>query len=168
MDWQDPVGGRWLSELRSFARVITHDHRGVGLSSRNVDLPTLETRVSDLVTVLNSIGVRRPALVGFLSTGAVNVLTAATRPGLARAIVWMEPSARYGWAEDYPWGATEEDREAELGFLSLWGTDAYARAFREDEEAKGNLLPREMTEFQAMQTRNACTPDVALELSRIW
>ncbi len=168
MDWQDPVLGRWLSEVRSFARVITHDHRGVGLSSRNVDLPTLETRVSDLVTVLNSIGVRRPALVGLLSTGAVNVLTAATRPGLPRAIVWMEPSARYGWAEDYPWGATEEDREAELGFLSLWGTDAYARAFREDEEVKGNLMPREMTEFQAMQTRNACTPDVALELSRIW
>jgi class 3 adenylate cyclase len=168
MDWQDPLGGRWLRELRSFARVITHDHRGVGLSSRNVGLPTLETRVSDLMTVLNAIGVRRPALLGFLSTGAVNMMTAAMRPGLPRAIVWMEPSARFGWAPDYPWGSTDEDREAEQGFLGLWGTDAYAKAFREDEEVKGNLMPQESTEHMAMQSRNACTPDVAQELSRIW
>jgi class 3 adenylate cyclase len=168
MDWQEPLVGPWLRALRSFARVITHDHRGVGLSSRNVDLPTLETRVSDLVAVLHSIGARRPALVGVLSTGAVNVMAAAVRPGLPRAIVWMEPSARYGWAPDYPWGATAEDREAELSFLGHWGTDAYARAFREDEEAKGNLMPQESTAFMAMQTRNACTPDVAQELARIW
>ena len=168
MDWQDPLFGLWLRELRSFARVITHDHRGVGLSSRNVAPPTLEIRVSDLVTVLNSIGARRPALVGYLSTGAVNILTAAMRPGLPRAIVWVEPSARFGWAPDYPWGATADDREAESGFLGLWGTDAYARAFREDEGAKGNTLPLDSTEFMAMATRNACTPDVAQELSRIW
>lgn len=51
MEWQDAQIGSWLRELSSFARVITHDHRGVGLSSRNVELPTLETRVSDLLAV---------------------------------------------------------------------------------------------------------------------
>jgi class 3 adenylate cyclase len=168
MDWQDPLLGSWLREMRSFARVITHDHRGVGLSSRNVDLPTLETRVADLLAVLDSIGARRPALVGVFSTGAVNVMTAAMRPALPRAIAWLEPSARFGWAPDYPWGATDEDREAELGYLGLWGTDAYGRAFREEEEARGNLLPPGVPAFMAMQTRNACTPDVARGLSRIW
>ena len=168
MDWEDPLLGSWLRELRSFARVISHDHRGVGLSSRNVDLPTLETRVADLLAVLNAIGARRPALVGVFSTGAVNVMTAAMRPALPRAIVWLEPAARFGWAPDYPWGATDEDREAELGYLGLWGTDAYGRAFHEEEKAKGNLLLPEAPAFMAMQTRNACTPDVAQELSRIW
>ncbi len=168
LDWQDPLVGTWLRELRSFARVITHDHRGVGLSSRNVDLPTLETRVSDLLAVLDAIGARRPALIGVLSTGAVNVMTAAMRPGLPRAIVWLEPSARFEWAPDYPWGATDQDREAELGYLGLWGTDAYARAFGEEEEAMGNLLPPEAAAFTATQTRNACTPDVARKLSQIW
>jgi pimeloyl-ACP methyl ester carboxylesterase len=79
-------------ELRSFARVITHDHRGVGLSSRDVGLPTLQTRVSDLVTVLNAIGVRRPALLGFLSTGAVHVMTAAMPVGRQAVGVRVSPS----------------------------------------------------------------------------
>ena len=47
LEWEDPFLGSWLRELRSFSRVITHDPRGIGLSSRNVDLPTLETRVSE-------------------------------------------------------------------------------------------------------------------------
>ena len=168
MDWQDPFLGSWLREFRSFGRVITHDHRGVGLSSRNVALPTLETRVSDLVAVLNTIGVRRPALLGFLSTGGVNVLAASLRPTLPRAIVWMEPSARFSWAADYPWGLTEEEREAEHGFLGVWGTEAYAKAFRDDEEQHGNVLPEDHTRFVAMQSRNSCTPDVARELSKNW
>ena len=117
LEWLNPLVGSWLHELRSFSRVITHDPRGLGLSSRNVDLPTMETRVSDLMTVLNTIGVRRPALVGYLTTGAVNILAAAMRPRLARAIVWLEPSARYVWADDFPWGVTPEDLQGELGHI---------------------------------------------------
>jgi len=63
-EWQDPLLGSLLREVSSFARVITHDHRGVGLSSRNVDLPTLETRMSDLLAVLRSTATRRPVLAG--------------------------------------------------------------------------------------------------------
>jgi hypothetical protein len=32
-------------------------------------------------------------------------MAAAMRPELARALVWLEPMARYAWAHDYPWGA---------------------------------------------------------------
>jgi pimeloyl-ACP methyl ester carboxylesterase len=146
MEWQDPLLGSLLRELSSFARVITHDHRGVGLSSRNVDLPTLETRVSDLLAVLRATGTRRPVLVGVFASGAVNALLAATRPSLPRALVWLEPSARAGWAPDYPWGSTEEERDLERGFLTLWGTDAGAKAFTEEEEAHENPLPGEHIE----------------------
>jgi len=54
MEWQQPFSGSLLRSMSSFGRVITHDHRGVGLSSRDVDLPTLETRVSDLLAVLRA------------------------------------------------------------------------------------------------------------------
>jgi class 3 adenylate cyclase/pimeloyl-ACP methyl ester carboxylesterase len=168
MAWQDPLIGSFLRELSSFARVITHDHRGVGLSTRNVDLPTLETRVSDLLAVLRATGARRPVLGGGLSSGAVNVLLAATRPKLPRALVWLEPSARYAWAPDYPWGHTQDDRDLEREFLDLWGTEAYAKAFGDEQEAGGNPLPREHIEAQAMQTRSACTPDVAALLADMW
>ena len=168
LEWVDPLIGSWLRELRSFSRVITHDPRGIGLSSRNVDLPTLETRVSDLMTVLNAIGVRRPVLVGYLSTGAVNILAAAMRPRLARAIVWLEPAARYAWAEDFPWGTTPEELQGELDFIDLWGTDAYGRAFVEEQEAMGNVMPPETATYMPKATRGSCTPDVARKMVQIW
>jgi len=98
----------------------------------------------------------------------VHALLAATNPTLPRALVWFEPSARYSWAPDYPWGATEEDQDLERGFLGLWGTDAYAKAFGEEEETGENPLPREHIEHQAIQARNSCTPDVAARLFDIW
>jgi pimeloyl-ACP methyl ester carboxylesterase len=168
MEWQSPLVGPWLRALSRFARVITHDHRGVGLSSRNVPLPTLEERVSDLVTVLRATAARRPVLVGVLASGAVNVLLAATRPTLPRAFVWLEPMARYGWAADYPWGITEDEREAERDFIGVWGTQAWGKAHWEDNEAAGNPMPPEMISHMAIQSRNACTPDVAERLNEMW
>jgi len=168
LEWQDPMGSTWLGALRSFSRVITHDPRGIGLSSRNVELPTLETRVSDLMTVLNTIGVRRPVLLGYLATGAVNVVAAATRPRLPRAIVWLEPNPRFAWAEDFPWGNRPEDRESELDFIGLWGTEAYGKAFIEEQEAGGNIIPPALAGAMAMASRGACTPDVARKMADIW
>ncbi|MEX0755994.1 MAG: adenylate/guanylate cyclase domain-containing protein [Actinomycetota bacterium] len=168
LEWDDPVSGDWLRELRSFSRVITHDPRGLGLSSRNVSLPTLETRVSDLMTVLNTIGVRRPVLFGVLATGAVNILAAATRPRLPRALVWVEPAPRYARAEGFPWGVTPEDLQSELDFIDLWGTEAYGKAFLQDQEVLGNIMPPELGAYMPKWTRGACTPDVARELVQIW
>jgi class 3 adenylate cyclase/pimeloyl-ACP methyl ester carboxylesterase len=168
LEWLDPFGVAFLGALRSFSRVITHDPRGIGLSSRNVELPTLEVRVSDLMTVLNTIGVRRPVLLGYLATGAVNILAAALRPRLPRAIVWLEPIARYAWAEDFPWGLGPEERASEREFIDLWGTNAYGRAFLEEEEAFGNVMPPEVGQSMARASRGACTPDVARKMTDIW
>jgi class 3 adenylate cyclase len=168
MEWQEPLVGSLLRELSSFARVITHDHRGVGLSSRNVELPTLETRVSDLLAVLRATGSRRPVLVGVASSGGVNALVAATHPKIPRALVWMEPSARYGWAPDYPWGRTQEDRQLEDAFLALWGTEAYEKAWLEEQAAVERPLATDNLTLNAMQSRSVCTPDVAARLTEIW
>ena len=168
LEWADPLTGTLLREVRSFSRVITHDPRGIGLSSRNVDLPTLEIRVSDLMTVLNTTGVRRPVLMGYLSTGAVNVLAAALRPRLPRAIVWLEPTPRYAWAEDFLWGATPEELQDELDFIELWGTDAYGKAFLEEQEVSGNTMPPESATSMPIASRGSCTPDVARKMAQIW
>jgi hypothetical protein len=39
MEWEVPAVRTLLTALASFGRVILHDHRGIGLSSRNVDVP---------------------------------------------------------------------------------------------------------------------------------
>jgi class 3 adenylate cyclase/pimeloyl-ACP methyl ester carboxylesterase len=166
--WQDPSLRPMLESFASFARVIVHDHRGVGLSSRNVEIPNLESRVSDLLAVLSATATRRPVLVGALASGAVNVLLAATHPRLPRAIVWMEPTARYSWAPDYPWGVPLDEQELERASLGLWGTENYSKAFVEEQAALGNEQPPDDPGFFAMQSRNACTPDVALKLDEMW
>jgi len=128
MEMEDPLGQLWIEEGSSFARVIMHDRRGVGLSSRNVALPNLETRVSDLLTVLDAVGAERPILTGIFESGAPNALLAASKPERVHSMVWMEPSPRFAWAPDYPWGRKPEEMEAELDVIGLWGTRAYARA----------------------------------------
>jgi len=168
MDWLDPAFEPWLRSLSSFARLIVHDHRGVGVSSRNVELPNLETRVADLLVVLNATAASKPVLVGMFSSGAVNVLLAALRPSLPRALVWLEPMAAFGQAGGYAWGRSKEELELERGFLRLWGTQDYAKVMFEQEAAAGNVLPPEMFDSLPMSTRNACTPDVAAKLAEMW
>ena len=68
--WEAPVFGTLLRGIASFARLILHDRRGTGLSSRNVPPPDLETRVADLRVVLDAVGSERPVLGGLLEGGA--------------------------------------------------------------------------------------------------
>ena len=168
LEWEYPRSARLMSGLASFSRLILHDHRGVGLSSRNVALPNLETRMADLHVVLDAVGADRVVLVGALADGAVNALFAATDPDRVQSIVWIEPSARSAWAADYPWGAGPEYRAGDLAALEHWGTSEYGRKFAEYQRANGNPFPEASAPIIAKQSRNACTPDVAQALSLIW
>jgi len=173
IEQEEYLGKAWIREVASFSRLILHDRRGIGLSSRNVALPNLETRVSDLLVVLEAVGAVRPVLTGIFESGAPNALLAATRPELVRSIVWAEPNPRFAWAPDWPWGRTSRDMERELEDLELWGTMAYGRAFVSDEASKGNELSDGLeagsfAAWMAKASRNACTPDVARALAQIW
>ena len=168
LEGEDPLAKIWFSEIASFSRLILHDRRGLGLSSRNVALPNLETRVSDLLMVLDAVGSKRAILVGVFESGAPNALLSASKPQRVRSMVWVEPDPRFAWAPDYPWGRTPADMEAELRYLDLWGTLAYGRAFLEDETSRGNVMPDSVAAWMARASRNACTPDVARTLAQIW
>ena len=168
MQWEDPEGERWYRELASFSRLILHDRRGIGLSSRNVPLPNLETRVADTLTVLDAVGSERAVLSGIFESGAPNALLAATRPDRVRAMVWFEPTPRFGWAEDYPWGLTEADRLAELEAIEKWGSLAYGSAFAAEWSGGHESDPATIARLMAKASRNACTPDVARALAEIW
>jgi class 3 adenylate cyclase len=169
MQWEFPVFRTLLDGLASFSRLIQHDHRGVGLSSRNVPIPNLETRLSDLLVVLDHVGVPHPVLAGWGSAGAVHALLAATRPERVASLVWIDPSARYAWAPDHPWGFKQEEIEAELVGLEAWGTERYGEAFADYEELVGlTEVPDADIEMFAKASRNTCTPDIAIELARMW
>ena len=59
-DMWETVTGDSFRQLSSFARLILHDPRGTGLSSRNVPPPNLETRAADLGVILDTVGSERP------------------------------------------------------------------------------------------------------------
>ena len=101
--WEWPVTGPLLRALATSCRLILHDRRGTGLSSRDVAAPNLETRVSDLCLVLDEVGSECPVLGGINEAGAPNVMLAATEPQRVRSIVWLEPFPRVVWAPDFPW-----------------------------------------------------------------
>jgi class 3 adenylate cyclase len=166
--WQHPEIGALLRGLASFARLILHDRRGTGLSSRNVQPPNLETRVADLRSVLDEVGSSRPVLAGVMEGGAPNVLFAASHPDRVRSIVWWAPTARSRWAPDYPWGAGPGYVESDLRSLESWGTVDYGRAFAETEATGGQSISEDRARATAMLSRHTATPDVALALSRIW
>src|SRR4051812_21883656 len=55
----------FLHRLAAFARVITFDKRGQGLSDRISGAPSLEDRMDDVRAIMDAVGSRRAAILGF-------------------------------------------------------------------------------------------------------
>jgi pimeloyl-ACP methyl ester carboxylesterase len=70
----------FLRRLSTFARVVTFDKRGQGLSDRISGAPSLEQRMDDVRAVMDEIGSQRAVIVGFSEGAAMSVLFAATYP----------------------------------------------------------------------------------------
>ncbi len=168
MIWEEPTARRMFSSLATVSRLILHDRRATGLSSRNVPVPSLETRVADLRSVLDAVGAARPALGGEREGGAPNVLFAATDPERVRSLIWYAPSALSVWTPDYQWGSPPEYLELQERALDHWGTAEYASALVEQEASEGHSFNPDEAASLAMLSRHTITPDVARELSRVW
>src|SRR5450631_607915 len=70
----------FIRRLASYARVVTFDKRGQGLSDRVSGAPSLEERMDDVRAVMDTIGSRRAALIGFSEGTCMSALFAATYP----------------------------------------------------------------------------------------
>lgn len=87
LQWEHPPWRAFISELASFARVVLYDKRGTGLSDPVDGAPTLESRVDDLLAVIDAAGSQRPALFGFSEGGPISLLFAATYPERVSSLV---------------------------------------------------------------------------------
>jgi pimeloyl-ACP methyl ester carboxylesterase len=70
----------FLRRLSKFARVVTFDKRGQGLSDKISGAPSLEERMDDLRAIMDAIGSQRAALLGVSEGSAMSALFAATYP----------------------------------------------------------------------------------------
>ncbi len=105
----------FLRRLSKFARVVTFDKRGQGLSDRISDAPSLEVRMDDVRAVMDDIGSQRAVVMGFSEGSAMSVLFAATYPERVVQLVLFGgyPSANF-LLKDL------EERVARL--VKSWGT----------------------------------------------
>ncbi|HEV3240208.1 MAG TPA: adenylate/guanylate cyclase domain-containing protein [Casimicrobiaceae bacterium] len=122
--WEEPSLARFLERLSSFARFITFDKRGTGLSDRVPDeqLPTLEERMDDQRAVMDAAGSQRAAVLGVSEGGNLATLFAATYPQRTTALIMSGTYAKRIWSEDYPWAPTPEARAREYEHVAReWG-----------------------------------------------
>src|SRR4029450_6780468 len=80
LDWADPRHAHFLDRLGTFGRLIRFDKRGTGMSDRPIGLPDLETRMHDVLAVMDAAGSRRAVLCGYSEGGPMAVLMAALHP----------------------------------------------------------------------------------------
>jgi class 3 adenylate cyclase len=122
--WEDPDYARFLNRLTSFARLIMFDKRGTGLSDRvpNDQLPPLEVRMDDLNVVMDAVGSKKAALLGFSEGGNLCALFAATYPERTLGLIMFGSFAKRIWSEDYPWAPTSEQRQHDYEVIEReWG-----------------------------------------------
>jgi class 3 adenylate cyclase/pimeloyl-ACP methyl ester carboxylesterase len=176
--WDEPDWRPYLEGTLGFARLILHDRRGTGVSSRNVAPPNLETQVSDLLAVLDVAKSDRPLLVGGLDGGQALAMFAGTHPDRVSGFAWNNPAARTAWAPDYPWGRGPQEYERDLRDSMAWGTSEYGRSLADWREAERRGIAvndlgsvdhdRQRLAAYTRIVRNTATPDVALEIKRIF
>ena len=135
---EEPRIVRFRERLSSFARLICHDRRGIGLSDpvRSWDDTTLEVRSSDAMSVLDACDSTRTAIVATdYSAGDIAAMVAASNPGRISTLVLNNPAARKLAAPDYAWGVTGE-----------W-VDTWVAEFRRAYESGGSDAFAMMTGF---------------------
>ena len=122
--WEEPTASRFLERLASFSRLILFDKRGTGMSDRVAEsaLPTLEQRMTDVLTVCDAVGSTSAALLGVSEGAPLSIMFAATYPARTSALVLLGGFAREMVGPGHPWGNSPEDLAAGLEEIRRgWG-----------------------------------------------
>jgi class 3 adenylate cyclase len=100
--WEHEFYRRFMDYVGRHVRVTSFDKRGIGLSDKVHDLPTLEQRASDITAVMDAAGVDRPAVVGVSEGGLMAQLFTVLHPARVDRLVLVNshPGAS-GWIETH-------------------------------------------------------------------
>jgi DNA-binding winged helix-turn-helix (wHTH) protein/pimeloyl-ACP methyl ester carboxylesterase len=130
LDWGDPRHAHFLDRLGSMGRLIRFDKRGTGMSDRPPGVPDLETRMHDVLAVMDAVGSERAVLWGYSEGGPMAVMMAAMHPERVHSLVLYGCYARRVWAPDYPWALTAKQRAVYTDHLVRtwdWASDLLYR-----------------------------------------
>ena len=162
-DWRSLVYGPWIEGLSQRFRFVRYDGRNWGLSDRGVAPATLPAAASDMAAVADAAGLRRFALLGVSSGGAIAIRYAALHPERVSHLVLVGGFARGGLHR----GAASITAQHLDAFSRLveegWAQDN--AAFRQimTSQMYPGASADEMRSFNDMQ-RVSCTPHEAASI----
>ncbi len=115
-----------LEALSGFARVVSFDKRGQGLSDPCLEAPDLDTRVRDIEAVMAAAELDRPLLYGISEGGSMCLQFAHDHPDRVRGLVLLGTTASWLQTPDFPAGIQENALDA---MVSNWGTGVLRDVF---------------------------------------
>ena len=173
-EWATPLEGRWsvpaiagrLNRLASFARLISFDKRGIGLSDAGdpARLATPELWVRDLVAVVDAVGSECPVIFGAHEGGPIALMYAASLPDRTDSLILVNTGPRLlRDGEDYPYGIAPDQWRPDMeGILSIWesglGSEELIGATAHDPWWR---------DWYARSRRQQATPSAGLALMRM-
>ena len=162
--WEVAEYRAWLERLASFARVITFDKRGTGMSDRASVETTLETRIDDLRAVMDAVGSERAAVIAWFEAAPMAVLFAATHPDRVRSLVLGDAFAKWTADADHPWGpdAAILDAVADSIAAGEWGRASALALFAPDAAADERFAT-----WWARYERLSASPGAAADFMRM-
>ena len=177
-DWESPVWKHWLAALGETHTFLRYDERGCGLSDRDVQDFSLDTRVGDLEAVIDAAGFERCALLGMSQGGPVAIAYAARHAERVSQLVLFATYARGRLKRD-PSPAAREQAKLMISLIRMgWGRDdpvfrrLYTTLFMPDatadEMAWFDELQRVTTDPEtAVLIRNARNDDEVTDTAKL-
>lgn len=130
MVWEQPQLAHFLARAARAFRVIMFDRRGVGLSDRTLEKPSMATAVSDVLAVLDAAGSRRALVFGASEGGALAIQLCCAHPQRVAGLCLFAGLPKGTASASF--GAALQPRQYELWMARLvadWGTSRSIAAF---------------------------------------
>ena len=157
VSWEHEYYRRTYELAGEYLSVIQFDKRGIGLSDKITDVPTLDDRIRDMVAVLDAAGIERTSLYGLSEGGLMAQFFAAKHPERVDKVVLANSAP--GVTMYRQLDLLNEAREAMSTFDKVfadWGRDAsgFVRWFS-PTNADNESFIRWATRFQRLSCTEA-------------
>jgi class 3 adenylate cyclase len=127
--WENELWRRVLEFTGRHVRVLQFDKRGIGISDRFEQHPTLEQRIGDITAVMDAEAIERASIMGLSEGGLMAQLFAARHPERVDRLVLINSlpgaSARSQLDEysESPVAVLEEVLAQAMRLVETWGRD---------------------------------------------
>lgn len=127
--WHSPYYRRFLNYMKSHVRVTAFDKRGIGLSDKFFQAPTMDQRIEDILAVMDAAGLGQVAMIGVSEGGLMAQYFAIRHPERVSKLVLANPAASrsifVALAEELSGGVSQVHPTLQRfgGLVETWGRD---------------------------------------------